>query len=85
MMDTCKTCAHWDAEGVGSPPSLEGASDHRPCKCPKTVNAADLQWWAGMAADKHLASNTAIYPESEGRVGQLCTGPEFGCVNHSVR
>ena len=81
-MGTCRGCIHWDKDGTSSVGVLKtAAGDHRLCTSPKILNAVDLDWWAKMSGGT-VPGDAAIYPESEGRLAGLLTGPEFGCVHH---
>ena len=83
-MGNCRDCIHWDKDGTSSVGVLVAAASHRRCMSPKMLDAADLDWWAKMSGGT-VPNDAAIYPESEGRLARLSSGPAFGCIHFRAR
>jgi hypothetical protein len=84
MNGLCKTCRWWGVwygrehlETVAGPDGVEVPRVHKPCACPKVVDASDI----GELNEQALPPDAAAYADTEGYKAHLFTGPEFGCVH----
>ena len=73
-MNTCKTCKHWEQVIIDSPIAwLQRRSSGGYCK-----NSKLCEDW-----DDAYQPDQLVYSYMEN--GTFWTGPNFGCVHHSIR
>lgn len=77
-MNTCKTCIYW----IDAPPNQIGKPMNemewtKECHCQKIMESGGQ-----FRTDLKGARDVLIYSYSEG--GTFHTGPDFGCIHHSV-